>query len=119
MSFTHANYLQFQIKKIDNQIAMTSAEEEHMIEALEKAKARTESELQRIIKDYQSTTLEVGLHRKPCYFNSGCCSFSDGDITGLEIEDGRIRLFKWSMHNGKGRVILEDNDLEHVFAGCK
>ncbi len=32
---------------------------------------------------------------RPCYFNTGCCSFSDGDITGLEIADGEIRLIKW------------------------
>ena len=32
---------------------------------------------------------------KPNYFNSGCCCFSDGDITGIEIENGCIRLIKW------------------------
>lgn len=32
---------------------------------------------------------------KPCYFNTGCCSFGDGDITGLEIRDGEIRLVRW------------------------
>jgi len=31
----------------------------------------------------------------PCYFNTGCCSFGDGDVTGLEIVDGRIRLVRW------------------------
>ena len=31
----------------------------------------------------------------PCYFNSGCCSFPDGDATGLEIADGEIRLVRW------------------------
>jgi hypothetical protein len=31
----------------------------------------------------------------PCYFNSGCCSFGDGDITGIEIADGEIRLVRW------------------------
>ncbi len=32
---------------------------------------------------------------RPCYFNTGCCSFGDGDITGLEIIDGAIRLVRW------------------------
>jgi UDP-2,3-diacylglucosamine pyrophosphatase LpxH len=32
----------------------------------------------------------------PAYMNSGCCKFQDGDITGIEIEDGEIRLIKWS-----------------------
>lgn len=31
----------------------------------------------------------------PCYFNTGCCSFPDGDITGLEIADREIRLVRW------------------------
>jgi UDP-2,3-diacylglucosamine pyrophosphatase LpxH len=32
---------------------------------------------------------------KPCYFNTGCCSFSDGDVTGMEIADGQIKLVRW------------------------
>jgi hypothetical protein len=28
----------------------------------------------------------------PCYFNTGCCSFGDGDVTGLELADTEIRL---------------------------
>lgn len=32
----------------------------------------------------------------PCYFNTGCCSFGDGDITGLEISDGEIKLIRWA-----------------------
>jgi hypothetical protein len=31
----------------------------------------------------------------PCYFNTGCCSFGDGDVTGIEIADGEIRLVRW------------------------
>jgi hypothetical protein len=31
----------------------------------------------------------------PCYFNTGCCSFPDGDVTGLELADGEIRLVRW------------------------
>ena len=31
----------------------------------------------------------------PCYFNTGCCSFPDGDVTGLEIADRQIRLVRW------------------------
>jgi hypothetical protein len=32
---------------------------------------------------------------RPCYFNTGCCCFADGDVTGLEIADGEIRLVRW------------------------
>jgi hypothetical protein len=31
----------------------------------------------------------------PCYFNTGCCSFPDGDVTGLELADGELRLVRW------------------------
>jgi len=46
---------------------------------------------------------------KPSYFNSGCCCFSDGDITGIEITSEHISLIKWS--SGKGREILEQTTL--------
>src|ERR687886_404857 len=39
----------------------------------------------------------------PCYFNTGCCSFGDGDITGIEIAGGEIRLIRW----------LDDNEDPH------
>jgi hypothetical protein len=38
---------------------------------------------------------EVATVSPPCYFNTGCCSFPDGDITGLEIGDDEIRLVRW------------------------
>lgn len=31
----------------------------------------------------------------PSYFNTGCCRFSDGDITGIEITGESISLVKW------------------------
>jgi predicted phosphodiesterase len=50
------------------------------------------------------------------YFNSGCCCFSDGDITGIEIADGCIRLIKWSYVHSKDseRMILEESKLEDL-----
>ncbi len=54
---------------------------------------------------------------QPVYFNTGCCCFEDGDITGLEIAAGRIKLIKW--HCGAEtpvRVVLEDNTLENCMA---
>jgi len=49
------------------------------------------------------------------YFNSGCCCFDDGDITGIEIEDGCIRLIKWAYKGEKSvRVVLEESKLEDL-----
>lgn len=50
---------------------------------------------------------------QPCYFNSGCCCFIDGDITGLEIDKGMIRLVKWKYVNDVSvRIPLEEMPLE-------
>lgn len=52
--------------------------------------------------------------RKPLYFNTGCCSYSDGDITGIEINTAGITLIKWSEGN-KERTVLNSVPLEHLF----
>ncbi|WP_462267000.1 metallophosphoesterase [Mucilaginibacter sp.] len=50
---------------------------------------------------------------KDTYFNSGCCCFNDGDITGIEIADGSIRLIKWEYDAAgqPGRHVLEESKL--------
>lgn len=49
---------------------------------------------------------------KPTYFNTGCCCYNDGDITGIEIAGGFIRLIKWHTDNGvPGRLVLEEKEL--------
>jgi len=47
---------------------------------------------------------------RPSYFNTGCCCFNDGDITGIEIEGGYIRLIKWQQQedNASARMVLEE-----------
>ncbi|HEU4562131.1 MAG TPA: hypothetical protein VFS20_30160 [Longimicrobium sp.] len=40
---------------------------------------------------------------KPCYFNTGCCCFTDGDVTALEIADGAFRLVRWPDDDGNPR----------------
>jgi UDP-2,3-diacylglucosamine pyrophosphatase LpxH len=68
---------------------------------------------------------EVATVSPPCYFNTGCCSFPDGDVTGLEIADGEIRLVRWPSNlreiceAGAGvdahKRILEREKLEDLF----
>jgi UDP-2,3-diacylglucosamine pyrophosphatase LpxH len=53
----------------------------------------------------------------PCYFNTGCCAFGDGDVTGIEIADGEIRLVRWLDDSERPRPqILASADLAEVFA---
>jgi UDP-2,3-diacylglucosamine pyrophosphatase LpxH len=52
----------------------------------------------------------------PCYFNTGCCRFDDGDITGIELDAGRIRLIKWGEEDGRiARKELEAAGLSEIF----
>ncbi len=54
---------------------------------------------------------------KPSYYNSGCCCYPDGSITGLELVAGEIRLVRWQVDNGKGiRTVLARALLADVFA---
>ncbi|TWR28650.1 metallophosphoesterase [Mucilaginibacter achroorhodeus] len=49
------------------------------------------------------------------YFNSGCCCFNDGDITGIEIADHCIRLIKWNYkHKISERLMLEECRLDKL-----
>ncbi|SDE77903.1 Calcineurin-like phosphoesterase superfamily domain-containing protein [Mucilaginibacter pineti] len=52
----------------------------------------------------------------PTYFNSGCCCFNDGDITGIEIAQGSIRLIKWeyNQQNKSERIVLDECKLEEL-----
>ena len=51
----------------------------------------------------------------PTYFNSGCCCFNDGDITGIEIAEGSLRLIKWTTKKGgPERILLEETPLEEL-----
>ncbi len=79
-----------------------------------------------LIKEIQDT-LPIGANRdqtdpdfslyKKNYFNTGCCCFDDGDITGIEISEGSIRLIKWE-YDGNGasqRILLEEERISSLF----
>jgi UDP-2,3-diacylglucosamine pyrophosphatase LpxH len=79
----------------------------------------TEAEIQKRKFEY-STVSEDYLTMKPTYFNAGCCCFNDGDITGIEIADGCLRLVKWT---AKGEVakreVLEEETLEALLGAIQ
>ena len=55
--------------------------------------------------------------KHPSYFNTGCCSFGDGDITGLEFRDGKVALVRW-LEDGGGafaKQLVEPKDLRQLF----
>ena len=62
--------------------------------------------------EHTINTEETAEELKPSYFNTGCCCYNDGDITGIEISGGYIRLIKWYMKDGFSlREILEQKSL--------
>lgn len=57
---------------------------------------------------------------RPAYFNTGCCCFNDGDITGIEICNEKISLVKWELddHQHSTRIILEEAELCELVKNC-
>ena len=55
------------------------------------------------------------LKTTPSYFNTGCCRFSDGDITGIEITGQTISLVKWDRVT-LGRMETISMPLAELFA---
>jgi UDP-2,3-diacylglucosamine pyrophosphatase LpxH len=54
---------------------------------------------------------------QPCYFNTGCCSFSDGSLTAIEIAAGQVRLVRWRRPEARPwRQVLASARLRQVLA---
>jgi predicted phosphodiesterase len=71
-------------------------------------------EIKKREKEFAAVSVDY-MNMKPSYFNTGCCCFSDGDITGIEIADGYIKLIKWTLVEGKSeRRLLEETKLENL-----
>ncbi len=84
--------------------------DESMIQTLQREIELRKFEYSNISEDY------LGL--KPSYFNSGCCCYDDGAITGIEISEGVLRLIEWKEKSGKSeRYILEEAPLVELQAG--
>lgn len=94
------------IERLYRQLLTAQAEaDEKQIESLETEISKRKFEYNHISADY--------LTMKPMYFNSGCCCNNDGDITGIEIEAGYLRLIKWAVKDGTSkREVLEEEKLE-------
>jgi hypothetical protein len=75
--------------------------------------------IREIEKNFAAVAVDyMSMH--PGYFNSGCCCFSDGDITGLEISDGSILLIKWTRVGERSeRQVLESISIGELMKQLK
>jgi predicted phosphodiesterase len=100
-SLTHLErlYKKFQLAQHDNN--------NDLIAELQKEIRNREREFTAVSVDYMSM--------QPSYFNTGCCCFTDGDITGIEIENGYIRLIKWKLQDESPvREVLEEAEIRNL-----
>jgi hypothetical protein len=82
--------------------------------------AMKEAKLHWIAADLDELRDSIPDDAKPCYFNTGCCSYPDGSITGIEIDRGRIRLVRWTGESGIPlREVLREAELASVFAAWR
>jgi hypothetical protein len=105
--------------------SLKEAEEElltHMSSGqLQQEIAELAAQLEWILAQNQQSpsNLPMTAFKKPSYFNTGCCSFLDGDVTGLEIGDGEIRLVRWPDDEDVPKPkVLASEPLKDVFAAC-
>lgn len=97
-SLTHLERLYLQLE---------DAKEKNDLAAIEKI----EKEIPRRRREYDFVNNSFR-NMNPSYFNSGCCCFDDGTITGIELDKGFIRLIKWSYKDGvPERIVAEEASL--------
>ncbi len=73
-----------------------------------------------VLADLTAELEMAQIQARPCYFNTGCCSFSDGSITGVEINSSDIRLVRWKLERGHPtRDVLGAADLREVFGNSR
>lgn len=115
-SETHGQYLREELSVLKARCQTLSAEQDDMV-IMERIYQKT-AELHWVLAQTNGQDPEFSANATPCYFNAGCCSFADGDITGLEIEDGEIRLVRWPDNGHPWKRVLRRAGLKDIFERC-
>lgn len=111
-SETHGQYLREELGELKSRLKYSSSVSAKA-ELQERIYQKT-AELHWVLAQTNGLDLELSHDAVPCYFNTGCCSFSDGDITGLEIENGEIRLVRWPDQGNPWKRVLRRAGLREV-----
>ena len=108
------------IKEIEEKIEKEGSLEDllkkrdQLAEDLLDLKKRLQVSLDENRQGKEQKDLEPGEVPVPCYFNDGCCCFPHC-ITGIEIEDGMIRLVKWQDSGGFKKEPFEEAEIKLIF----
>lgn len=114
------------LDEVQTQLAETPDDQGSRVEALGEEAANLAAELEWVRAqeedqdsgwDGDEVTASPTPMEKPCYFNTGCCCYTDGDITGIELEGGEIRLVRWPDDEARPRPrTLAKESLRSVLA---
>jgi UDP-2,3-diacylglucosamine pyrophosphatase LpxH len=100
------------IERLYRRLLYARADNDDSVAAIEEEIHRRKFEYTTVSEDY--------LKLKPTYFNSGCCCYADGEITGIEISDGQLRLIKWRREGLHIiREVLEEAGLEELLQNIR
>jgi UDP-2,3-diacylglucosamine pyrophosphatase LpxH len=100
------------IERLYRRLLYARADNDSSVDEIEKEIQKRKFEYSSISEDY--------LKLKPTYFNSGCCCYSDGEITGIEISDGQLRLVKWRREGMSiVREVLEEAGLDELSSNIR
>ncbi len=119
-SQTHIGYLQEELAGLEENLKKTPKSKKLHEQIIEK-KTQIEYRKTKDLGDTLEPTMD-----KPAYFNTGCCCYPDGDITGIEIcyDSGTqkkkagvyIKLIRWSGKSGSAEyTVLRERLLKDVF----
>lgn len=114
-SLSKIDRLKIKVEELKKSLEKLTEEERNIaIEEIEKLNGMIEKSIIENRDGNPERRLEKGIP-VPCYFNSGCCLYPNG-ITGIEIENGFIRLVKWGRVDKIKRKIFEEESLEKILA---
>ncbi|MGQ9617969.1 MAG: metallophosphoesterase [Candidatus Aminicenantia bacterium] len=116
------------LSKIDRMRIRIEELERRLEEVSEEERIAMEDEIQKLKEKIEKSLLENRDGKKeirlgkyetvPCYFNSGCCLYTNG-ITAIEMEEGMIRLVKWEGNSQVIRKVFEEGNLFKILKNIK
>jgi UDP-2,3-diacylglucosamine pyrophosphatase LpxH len=116
-SETHGQFLREELELLKSKLNNQDSSE--ILANVQMLVYQKTAELHWVLAQTNGLDPELPMNELPCYFNPGCCSFSDGDITGIEIENTEIRLVRWPDAGNPWKRVLRRANLREVIASLK